>query len=137
MANHIGPYLFLAGILLAVILGIVSGAWPTLLDPFSGIILLIFIILGLVFGLVNIKAEHRSEFLVAVIAIVVVGVITVQQSTSILVGDAAAQQSVTLASSVANLLNSVFQNIVAFSAPAALVVGLRQIAHLGYGKSKK
>ena len=123
MAHTIGSYAFLIGILIAVIVGTIMGGMPAVFSGASGIILLALIILGLVVGF-YIKGEHKSDFLIAVIAIAMVGSITVQQ-----VGELIPQ--------IAPMVTIVFQNIVAFSAPAALIVGLRQILSFGYAKTLK
>ncbi|MFA5126240.1 MAG: hypothetical protein WC462_04540 [archaeon] len=123
-SQTLGSYAFLIGVLLAVILGIVAGVMPSVLSNTTGLILLVLIILGLLVGLLNIKDEHISEFLIAVIAVTMIGSITVQQS-------------VQLTQSAGTIVSMVFQNIVAFSAPSALVVGLKQIWNLAYTKSRK
>jgi hypothetical protein len=122
MASHgIGSYAFLIGFILAVVLGLVAGLAPAVLADSAGLIVLIFIILGLVVGFLNIREEHRGDFLVAVIAVAMIGVIPVQQLTQ-------------MAPQMGNVLGIIFNYIVAFSAPAALLVGLKQIWALGMKK---
>jgi len=124
MAHTIGSFAFLIGILVAVIVGIIMAGMPAVLSGASGVILLVLIILGLIVGLLNVKEEHKSDFLVAIIAVAMVGSLTVQQSGELI-------------PQIAPIVSIVFQNIVAFSAPAALIVGLRQIWSLGYTKTLK
>ena len=122
MASHdIGSYAFLIGFILAVVLGLVAGLAPAVLADSAGLIVLIFIILGLVVGFLNIKEEHRGDFLVAVIAVAMIGVIPFEQLKL-------------MAPQVWAVISPIFNYIVAFSAPAALVVGLKQIWSHGMKK---
>jgi hypothetical protein len=61
-----GGYALLAAIALAVVVGLV----PSLNDSWVRVAL---IVLGLVAGLVNVVGEHRTEFLMATIALMLVG----------------------------------------------------------------
>jgi|GEM_PF-1957886 len=113
-----GSIVFLFGIILAILLGLIAGLAPSAIIGLEGFIALAMVALGFIAGFVNIKNEHRNEFLIAVIAVALVGIITIQQSSALI-------------PIIAPLINSIFQNIVSFSAPAALVVGLKQIWSLG------
>ena len=107
-----------------VVLGIIAGLMPTVISSSSGLILIALILLGFISGLSIMKHEHLTPFIVAVIAIAIVGGITVQQ----LVG---------LFPNFGGVISIVFQNIVAFLAPAALVAGLVEAWSFGYPKLKK
>lgn len=124
MKHTIGSYAFHIGLLIAVVLGIISGLVPSLLTGAGGLILFVLIFLGLVAGLFNIKEEHRQDFLIAVIAITLVGGITLQQSVQLFPN----------AGAVATM---VFQNLVAFLSPAALIVGLMELWSFSNRKAKK
>ena len=101
MYEKLGQWSFIVGILLAIIAGLVPGlATPT--------ITWILVILGLVVGFLNITAKETSEFLVATIALLLVG------------GSAVIQ-------GLGGVLPAILTNIVAFVAPAALLVALRAI----------
>lgn len=119
-----GGYAFLIGFILAVLLGLVVGLAPTVAASINWAVIVILIVLGLIVGLVNIKDEHINEFLIAVIAVTMIGVIPIQQIMGMYVP-------------LGTLLAAILQNIVAFSAPAALVLGLKQIWVLGYSGHKK
>lgn len=123
MAKHgVGGYAFLIGFILAVLFGIVVGAVPSWVGGASAWIVVLLIILGLIVGLLNVKDQHINEFLIAVIAVTMIGLIPITQ-----IGVVNSQLS--------TLLAAILQYIVAFSAPAALVLGLKQIWVLGYTKA--
>lgn len=119
----VGGYAFMIGLIIAVLLGLVAGFAPTALGGANWVVVLVLIILGLIVGLVNVKDEHINEFLVAVIAVAIIGVIPIQGVTG-------------LQSTVGTVLGAILQNIVVFAAPAALVLGLKQIWSLGYAVHK-
>jgi len=123
MASGIGGAAFIAGIVLAIVFGIVAYILPAMFNPISGIAVLILIILGLIVGFVNIKDKHITDFLIAVIAIALVGMLPVQQIAF-------------LTPEFAKFIGSILQNIVAFSVAAALILGLRQVWVLGTAGSK-
>ncbi len=120
--NGVGGYAFLIGFILAVLFGVVVGAVPAWVGGASAWIVVLLIILGLVVGLLNVKDQHINEFLIAVIAVTMIGLIPITQ-----IGAVYGPLSV--------LLAAILQYIVAFSAPAALVLGLKQIWVLGYTKA--
>ncbi len=118
-SQAIGSYAFLVGVALAIVLGIVGAVMPDLIAGMAGVLTLILVILGLIVGFLNIHAKHISDFLIAAIAITMVG--------------ATAGGLVILDSVVPPLgtvLAAIVQGIVALAAPAALVVALKQIMTL-------
>ena len=98
--HKISHWIFLIGILVAIIAGFVD-------IPYLAIIL---IVAGLIVGLLNITAGEVHEFLTASIALLLVG--------------AAGLGAVAL---VGVTVESILQNLVVFVAPAALVVALKSI----------
>ena len=118
-----GGYAFLIGFILAVLLGLVTGLTSGGIGGAEWVIMLILIILGVIVGLINIKDEHINEFLIAVIAVTMIGIIPIQQISGMYMPLGA-------------VLGDILQNIVVFAVPAALVLGLRQIWVLGYSKKK-
>ena len=98
--NKIGHWIFLVGILVAIVAGFV-------VIPYLAWIL---IVAGLIVGLLNITAGEVHEFLTASIALLLVG--------------AAGLGAVEL---VGPMIESILKNIVVFVAPAALVVALKSI----------
>ena len=101
MDSKIGHWAFIIGILLAIIAGLV----PAWLTP---TITWILVVLGLIVGLLNIQAKETTEFLVATIALMMVG-------------------SAGAIPALGVIVLSILANVVAFVAPAALVVALKAI----------
>ena len=100
----IGAWSFLAGLLIAVILGLLT-------NVVSITILTILVVLGLIIGFLNITEEEVHGFLMASIAL-------------LLVGSAA---NISVLPLIGNMLSSILNNIVLFVAPAALVVAVKEI----------
>lgn len=118
-SQAIGSYAFLIGVALAIVLGIVGAVMPSLIAGMTGVLTLILVILGLIVGFLNIHDKHISDFLIATIAIVTVG--------GAAAGLLALDQWI---KPVGSVLALVVANIVALAAPAALVVGLKQLVAL-------
>ena len=100
MDQRIGHWAFIVGILLAIIAGLV----PALQ---TSTVTWILVILGLVVGLLNITAAETTEFLVATIGLMIV--------------------STALGPLLGGIIEAILQNVIAFSAPAALIVSLKAI----------
>lgn len=98
-----GHWAFLVGLVLAIVT-------PFVMIPYSGTILFI---LGLIIGFVNIKGSEGHAFLLAVIALIVIGVSGIQL--------------LTLTAPVVAILT----NIIALVAPAALVVAVKEVLTIG------
>ena len=98
--HKIGHWIFLIGILVAIVAGFVA-------VPYLAYIL---IVAGLIVGLLNITAVEVHEFLTASIALLLVG--------------AAGLGAVTL---VGATVESILKNLVVFVGPAALVVALKSV----------
>ena len=101
MDSRLGHWAFIVGILIAVIAGLVP-AWNT------PTVMWILVILGLIVGLLNITAKETVEFLVAAIALMIVG-------------------SAGAIPALGMMILAILANIVAIVAPAALVVSLKAI----------
>ncbi|MBW3010763.1 hypothetical protein KY335_00245 [Candidatus Woesearchaeota archaeon] len=100
-----GHYAFLVCILLAIIAGLV-------VVPYTAIIL---VILGLVVGLLNITAKESKDFLIAAIALAVVG---------------SSGLGVIQWAGLGGMLTTILGNIALFVIPAALVVALKEVYRL-------
>ena len=101
MDSKLGHWAFIIGVLLAVISGLV----PALQTAF---ITWALVILGLVVGLLNITSKEQEKFLVAVVALVLV-------SSGLDIP------------ALGGIVQNIMANILALSAPAALVVALKAI----------
>jgi len=115
-SQKIGSYAFLIGVIIAVIAGLVSVYAESLMAGTVGIITLVLVILGLIVGFLNIKDKHITDFLIAAIAVAMVG------------GTAGGLIGINqVVPTLGTLLATIVINIVAIVGAAALVVGLKQI----------
>jgi len=106
MDAKLGHWAFMVGILIAIIAGLVP-AWQT------ATIVWVLVILGLIVGLLNITAKETVEFLVATIALVLIGTAGIQTLPAL-----------------GGIVTAILKNIVAFVSPAALIVSLKAIYEL-------
>lgn len=104
MNSKLGHWAFIVGVLLAVIAGLV----PALQTAF---ITWVLVIIGLAVGVLNISIKEQEKFLVAVIALVLV-------SSGLNIP------------ALGGIVQNIMANILALSAPAALVVALKAIYEL-------
>ena len=118
--EQIGSWAFILGVLIAVIVGLV-GTFVAL-GTAAGRITLVLVILGFIVGFINISTKELNDFLTAGIAVII---------TAGFVGTLAPLTALnTLITPLGTLLNSMFQNIVIFAAPAVLIVGLKAIFNI-------
>ncbi|MFH1256447.1 MAG: hypothetical protein V1494_04080 [Candidatus Diapherotrites archaeon] len=108
--QKIGAYAFIAGVILAIIIGIFSSS----VAAYAGIIGLILVILGLIVGFANIKDKETTAFLIAAIALMLVGAANLSSLDTVLNGLGTALAGIVLA-------------IQFFVAPAALIIALKSI----------
>jgi len=99
-----GHWAFIIGILLAIIAGLI----PALQTP---TITWILVLLGLIVGFLNVTIKETQEFLIAAIALLIIS------STGAL-------------PVLGTIIATILSNIVAFVAPAALIVALKAIYDL-------
>ncbi len=100
MANPVGSWAFIIGIILAILAGLAT-------VPYAALILLI---LGLIVGFLNITEKEVNSFLIASVALIMIGT--------------AGLASVDF---IGLVLAKILANIAAFVAPAALVVALKSV----------
>jgi hypothetical protein len=103
MDKKMGHYAFVVAVLLAVIAGLV----PSLQ---TDTVIWALVILGLVVGFLNVTAKETTEFLVAVIALMLVG-----------------SAGLGVIPAVGTIIKAILTNITAVAVPAALVVSLKAI----------
>ncbi len=114
--EKIGGWAFILGVLIAVVAGLASGA----LDAASaGLVTLALVILGLVVGFLNISEKEMNDFLIAAIAVVLIG--TAKLNVIPVIGE---------------FLLQMVLNVSAFVAPAALVVALKAVYNQASKPSK-
>ena len=106
-ASLVGKYSFIAGVLLALLAGLIPN-----LEQFPWVAWLL-VILGLLVGILNITREEQTAFLVA-------GLGLLMASTAV----------TALLPTLGTLIASILKNIIAFVAPAVLIVAVISIANL-------
>ncbi len=112
MEAQIGKWAFLIGFVLAILGGLLQGLSVAI--PAS-VIAVVLLILGLIVGFINVTTHEVNDFLLATIALSVIG----------------AAGFTALGDIIGNLAKFVLQGIFAFVAPAALVVALKAIVVIG------
>ncbi|MBI2846391.1 MAG: hypothetical protein HYX82_00760 [Chloroflexi bacterium] len=103
----IGTIAFIVGIVIGVIGGVAS--------PDNGTLILTLVILGLIVGLLNITAKEMVPFLIAAIALVVLGNAGFEAINDIISG-------------LGTMLDDIVYYIASFMAPAALVTAIKVLA---------
>ena len=109
-----GEWAFLAGALLAILLGLLQGGNMVQASP--GMTLLL-VVLGIVVGLLTVTSKETDSFLIASVALLLVG-----------------SAGLTNLGTLGNLVAAVLANIRSFVAPAALVVALLAVYRLASKK---
>lgn len=102
----LGHQSFIAGVIIAIIVGLFGGTaipWITL----------ILVILGLIVGFINITAKETMPFLVAAIALMVAGSANLQ-----------------IIPTIGMYLQNILAAIVVFVAPAAIIVAIKAVVDL-------
>ena len=95
----IGHWSFVGGIILAILAGLVNIAWA----------MTVLFILGLIVGFLNIKEKESTSFLVAVIALLVIGIVGLQLGKG------------------GGVVASILNHFLAFASAAGIVVAIKQI----------
>lgn len=105
---NVGKWAFIAGIILAVLAGFFA-------IPNLAVVLLI---LGLVVGFLNVSKEEVQSYLIAVIALLLIGAGSLQALDA-------------LGVNLAGWAETVFANFLTFVAASGLVVAIKSITDLG------
>ena len=113
VANKMIAYAFTAGVVLALVLGLVATMVPVSWVPYLTTLL---IVAGVVVGFFNITPEEVKNYVLYVTAIVIV--------TSLSKGSLGAVQV------VGPYLESVLGSIMAFIVPSVIIVGLKAVIQL-------
>lgn len=104
--NAIGRWAFLLGIIVAVLLGFTTFAYSTL----------ILVILGLIVGCINIAEKETTGYLVAVIALLVIGL--------------GGLQVFSMLGSVNIWIQTVLASFVTFVAASGLIVAIKSVLQM-------
>jgi hypothetical protein len=108
--RKVGEWAFLAGVIIALLAGIAMPGDATAITAL--------VVLGVIVGLLNISEKETTSFLVAAIALIVVGT----------AGFAAID---TIVTGLGTMINNIVANIAVFVAPAAIIVALKAVWSMG------
>jgi len=112
--NLVVAYVFLIGVILAVVFGLINSP-----EEASGIHYSILIVIGIIVGYINIGDENSSTFLLSSLALVIVG--------------ALGQQPLTYISNnnyVVSSLRSILVSLMVLFIPATIIVSLKTVFSL-------
>ncbi|KHO45192.1 MAG: hypothetical protein QS98_C0012G0032 [archaeon GW2011_AR3] len=102
--EKLGHVAFIIGVLIAILSGLLTKFVP------ADILMWILVALGLIVGFLNVTEKESTAFLVATIALMSVG-----------------GAGLNAFASVGSMIEGILKNLVAFVAPAALVVALKAV----------
>ena len=109
----LGKVSFMIGLLLAVVMGIIAAASPTLiLAQWFGWLILLLVVLGIMVGFANVKDKEMTLFLVAVVALVI---------------SMAGTAGFMLIPYIGAFITAIITYIAHLMAPAAVVVGIKAL----------
>ncbi|MEM4598675.1 MAG: hypothetical protein QW400_03235 [Candidatus Diapherotrites archaeon] len=114
MDQRIGGFAFIAGVLIALFGGVISGLG--IAEP--GWIIAVLVVLGIIVGLMNVSDKEITAFLIAAIALLSISNVAagdIQKSLDMIVPKLGA------------VIISITSHIAAFVAPAALIVALIEV----------
>lgn len=103
----VGKWAFIAGLVIAVLTGFFA----------VPMVALVLFVLGLIAGFLNITAKETEKFLIAAVALIVLGVASIQVLAI-------------LGTNVGDALNMILANLIAFVGASALVVAVKAIIEL-------
>ena len=106
--KKIGKWAFIVGLIIAILAGFF--AIPQ--------VALVLFILGIIVGFMNIGDKETDKYLIAIVALTVLGVASIQ-----VLG--------VLGTAVGGFLNTILANFIAFVGASALVVSVKSIIELG------
>ena len=107
MDNRLGRWAFIIGIILAILAGFFAVPW----------LAIILFVLGVIVGFLNITGEEAVSFLIAVVALMLIGIVTVQGFAF-------------LGVTISDWIQTVLGNFIAFVAPAGLIVAIKVVLTL-------
>ncbi len=113
VAGMIGFWAFIVGLIIAVVVGIMAALGMA--TAFMPAVIIILIILGLIIGFLNITAKEIVLFLVATIALIVVGGVFAPLKTF----------------GIGAMLDSILALIATLMAPAAIVAAIKALWSVG------
>jgi len=112
MANEVGRWSFIIGIVVAVILGILSGVGVVLGTTALNWLTLLLVVLGLIVGFSNVTKKESTPFLIAAMALLIAntaGLVNIN----------------TLIPYLGSILEGIVTYLLVVVAPAALIVAVK------------
>lgn len=103
MISNVGKWSFLAGLVLAIVAGFFN-------IPFA---LTILAIIGLIVGFINVAQKKSQEYLVAVIALLIIGTATIQ--------------AFSVLGTLYGIYTSILTNVIAFVASSGIIVAIKEV----------
>jgi hypothetical protein len=116
MNKKIGAYSFIAGILIALVLGIFA---DYIRGSAAEILVSLLVVLGFVVGFLNVADKQSQEFLIVGAILVIIAYTGV--------GAAASLGKIMV---IGKYITAVFTNLMMFVIPALIIVGLKDIVRL-------
>ena len=107
MEAKVGHYAFIAGVILAIIAGVLTNLIA------ANIVTLVLVVLGLIVGLMNVTAKETTSFLIAAAALMIAG-----------------SANLNVIWMVGTYVDAIVKNIAVFVAPAAIVVAIKAVKAL-------
>ena len=119
--QRVGAWAFLLGVIVAIIAALVA----VYAAAASGWVAFLLVILGLIVGFLNVQDKQITGFLIAAIALMVMGAAggTVLGSIDLVLP------------TIGTLIDAILANISVFVAPAALVVALKEVVNISKSPS--
>jgi len=117
--NFVGAWLFLAGVILAILIGIATTFFIPIskIALFSSPIYAILVILGIVVGIkINVSGKDSQTFLISSAVLVIVSKFGMESVTGSLIGIG-----------VGDLVSSVFGALLVLFVPATIIVALKSL----------
>ena len=102
-----GRWAFIIGLIISVLLGFVTFAYASL----------VLVILGLIVGFMNVSEKEATKYLIAVIALMIVGV--------------AGLQSLVILGSLYEWIQAILTSFITFVAASAVVVAIKELFEMG------
>ncbi|KKL85323.1 hypothetical protein LCGC14_1955870 [marine sediment metagenome] len=118
--NTIGAWAFLAGVILAVLIGLSTTLIPIpALVVYSAQIYAILVLLGIFVGFMHVTGKDSQTFLMAGVILVIVSKFGLESVTGTLIGIG-----------IGDAVSSVFGALIALFAPATIIVALKTVFSL-------
>lgn len=106
--EQVGKWAFIIGLVLVLLTGLIA-------VPMAALVLFV---LGLIVGFLNIRAKETEKFLLATIALMLLGIGSIETLTI-------------LGTTISTALNTILASLTAFAGASALVVAVKAVLEIG------